>query len=450
MLFTILIKNFKIIFRSPFTLLLLIIGPMLLMLTVGYTFSGETFTDVKIGGVALEEDYFDFRDIDLIKYNSGSFENDLNNCLSDLKDFKLDLCFYFNPEFDDKNNLVSGKIIYYIDNTRPQISELLINVFNRYLDEQTKEISKKTLADILEEIKIVVNRVDEGRDELVYIRENLKEVREEFELLIIEQNLNSEILNSALVNFKTKEDDIVNSAKVIEEEIDYFDKLSKQDPNQIAEPIEKQNNYLFNNFKSVHQLASAIVIIMTLFISLLLSNVVVSLETGSKAYYRNLVSPIPQWKFVLGLFCTNFIIILFQVLFLLFVLNFFFGINVFTNIFLILIVISYLLIIFILLGIILSYLFKSVQVSIIMTTFVSLFMFLLAGIVYPLKLMPSYIYNIVKFNPIVIGEKMIKQIFFFGNINIVYSEIIVIHILITFLIIVLILVVSNQINKRFI
>ena len=147
------------------------------------------------------------------------------------------------------------------------------------------------------------------------------------------------------------------------------------------------------------------------------------MEVNSKAYFRNLLSPIHQKIFIVGLFFTSLIIVLFQILFLLIILQINFSIPIFGNAggvdftpFLsLIIIIVHLLVIFILLGMFFGYAITSNQVSILVTTFVMLFMFLLSNIIVPIEIMPEGIGNIISLSPVVIGEDLVRQVFFFKN-----------------------------------
>lgn len=568
-------KNLKIIFRSPLTIVLLILAPILLMFIVGFTYSGEKINDVNVGLIEYNEDFFDFRDIKIVPYNLGDLDASRQKCISDMKLSKVAMCVYFEPIKDNRGNLINANVYYYVDNTRPKISDILIRIFDYAIEEKTKEISKKTVTDIFSEIKDTVvfmkeskTLVDQIEANLTYARKNIETMNKLYDVYIIDfneeysniestqtqlvfdidqfnskkkslstslislesnldetgsellasenklgsiifnlesfaklnptiynyvnkddlvsikssmsslrddmennqeliSNLNSNLNSINLNEFNSNLDEIfkkldeistqVNSmgseidkfekdlkekeeeVKKINEEIgnrlNYFEELSNKDASKITEPIVREREDLFKNFKTVHQLAPTVVILVLLFIGLLLSNVLVSLEINSKAYFRNLLSPISQWQFIFALFLTSLVIILFQVLFLLIIMNYSFGIkNILFNLLPLFIIIIHVLLVFILLGIFLAYLFESIQVSILVTTFLMLFLFLLSGIIVPIEIMPSYIGNLVLLNPVVIGEDLIRQLFFFNTLNLSYFTLFMMYVYIIILI----------------
>lgn len=585
MIFSMIIKNLKVIVRSPFTIILLILAPILLMFVVGFTYSGNFLTDTHVGLIATDKAFFNINGVESVFYNSGGFEESRNACIRDLKQSELELCVYFSPVYDSSNNLVSAKITYFIDNTRPQISEIIIRNFNDMLDSKTKEISTKTVEDIFVEIKDTISFMKQSKDLIKRIKDDLNsakvnvdkanavlvlakkefdssyndiiDFRDEYQnsiknidgqLSLLENSLDEmddaqynlkrqvNILNSALsqleyyanmnpevdnyVNLNSLEDSIeeingvsnmliiydnqvtslvntINNANLdvledslndmistladakdylnegivelnkvssdiderlseinkiegeMDKKLEYLTELSSKDASQVTQPITKENEVLFKNFKRVHQMSPMIVVLVLLFIGLLLSNVIVSIEINSKAYFRNLISPANQWKFILSLFCTSVLIIFVQVFFLFLVLHYFFGINVMPNFIPVVVILFHLLVIFILIGIFLAYVFSSIQISILVTTFVILFLFLLSDIIVPIELMPAFFASLLVYNPVIIGENLIRLIFFFNSFQLTIREFFIFYVYIIVLVLFIWFASSRRKKKMF-
>lgn len=567
MIFPMIFKNLKIIFRSPFTIFLLILFPIMLMLVVGITYSGDSINNVKIG--LIEEDYSFFENyvgLTFQRYNLDTVDSSIRECLNNLELSDVHICVHFRPVLVE-SELVGASITYYIDNTRPQISDILIRNLNYIVDSKTKEISTNTITEILQEVRVSVDFLKEGyelssdlqedlnlmnrelnsfsvnfeeyklnlknleenflnsinslRSSIISISENSQEntfilknlvsenrkqtldiidtlVLIEFglksyddpninnyrDILIdiindlreIEKNLNtinnqvlslensqlgifenrnvfledlsafenllkqnsntlnsvSTNLNSLVEELKLKEIELINLNNELSSKIDYFESLASLDPNSLREPITKENKTLFLNFQRIHQLSPIIVILILLFIGLLLSNVMVSLEISSKAYFRTLISPVNHFQIIISLFLTSLFIISIQFLFLLFIINFYFKIDIFSNIFSILLVSFHVLFIFILFGMLFAFMFNSTQISILITTFTILFLFLLSNVIVPIEIMPLLISKIVLLNPVILGEDLLRQIFFF-NLSLIFLDLIYFYPLILFL-----------------
>ena len=120
-------KNIRVMFRNWTSLSLLIIMPLALILLIGYAFSSEDVTGINIGVVS--ESNIDL--VPLAKNVSGyasikKFESK-EDCLSYLVLEKVHICLFVEGvEFGEKNitsieDIPSGKITYYYDNSRTKI-----------------------------------------------------------------------------------------------------------------------------------------------------------------------------------------------------------------------------------------------------------------------------------------------------------------------------------------
>ena len=313
---------------------------------------------------------------DSIENNLGFVPEDIEDDLNAMR-FQLDIIFILTNDVSKNLDDILGVL------DRLSISEIIINL--------------EDLKDSLEELTPVVNELDTQYSQL-----------------------------------KTALDDTSNEVNTIKMEVDekydYFSELSKQDSSKIIKPISSSTKPLFKQFSRVHELAPTIIVVVMLFIGLLLSNVIVSMEMNSKAYFRNIISPVHQTSFIIGLFFTSLIIILFQLLFFFVILQFVFNVPVFgifdigTQSFVVLLfwdtllITIHVLLVFILLGMLFSLMFSSIQISVLVTTFAMLFFFLLSDIILPLELMPDFFYNVIGYNPVVLAQNLFRELFFFSEI----------------------------------
>ena len=215
-LLSIILKNLKIILRSPLTLLLLILAPILLMLIVGITYSGNILSNTNVGMIEYEDDFFQFNDINFIKYNKGNLDSSRTNCINDLKKGNVEICVYFKPYRDKFNQLISAKVDYYIDVTRPQISDILYRNFNLFIDEKTNEISQKTVTDIFSEVKDTVDFMERSKSLLDGIENNLTVSRknlEDFQVILSQSQTEYEKSYSQLLFLENELKTQINSFK---------------------------------------------------------------------------------------------------------------------------------------------------------------------------------------------------------------------------------------------
>lgn len=236
-LFNELQKNFKIIFRNWVTLMLIIVAPILLILLVGYSLSGNGLHDIQIGVTTNT----DITSLLLNQSNRIKLYNDTNSCISDMISQKSNLCLEINSTNidDDKNNLTSSNIIFYYDNTREKISIVLITELKEFFGLTAERISLISVNDVIDNMQNLLNFLYERIDDLEQFKSEAISIRED--LINRQQNLiklqasfapkysliksihttinnnsntlneDSSILIKALINLREQNSDLANS-----------------------------------------------------------------------------------------------------------------------------------------------------------------------------------------------------------------------------------------------
>jgi ABC-type polysaccharide/polyol phosphate export permease len=208
-----------------------------------------------------------------------------------------------------------------------------------------------------------------------------------------------------------------------------MDKLVNLDPTlaeKLIKPITESFEQVLPGVKNIQSTYPMILATITIFISILFSNVVTILEINSKAYIRNLLSPANDIVFTIGLAITNFLVVMTQIFVMLLVGEFRFGISIFSNLANVLPIVMMLVIIFMLLGMCFAYITGTTQTSILLTTFLALGFFLMSNAVMPLESMPPSAASIAAFNPVVIGTNMLRQaLLFHVPISLMYDQAII-------------------------
>ena len=342
-------------------------------------------------------------------------ENSIDEALISLRDIeeRLDL---LESTLDDLEEEVEDYIGFVPQNIEEEIDDLYNQI------DRLKSLENSASSNI-EDISSSLENINS--QQVLLDLENLEEFIEE---LIPTVNTLDTQYNNLKISLENTQEEVKSIKEEVNTKYDYFSSLSSQDSDAIVKPISSEIKPLFSKFSRVHELAPTIIVTIMLFIGLLLSNVIVSMEMNSKAYFRNIISPIHQTSFIISLFFTSLIIILFQLFFFFIILQFVFNVPtfgiidpttlMFTKIlFFDTVVISlHILVVFILLGMLFSLLFSSMQISILVTTFVMLFFFLLSDIILPLELMPDFFHNILQYNPVVLGQSLFRELFFFSEV----------------------------------
>ncbi len=488
----IIIKNLKIILRNPFVLLFLIVIPILFMLIIGYAYQANSLNNVDIGVINDQQNIlYEIDGVSFNNYNSTNKTQNLDNCIKNLRASKEDLCIKFDFAYDKNDTLKNLLVSYYVDNSRIQLSYILIRNINVIIEGKTQEVLKGQITSVMDEIKGIVEEAEAQKEDIENLKLELKDTTKEMEdlkkklsssktklqLLKVQINERNIVFKSKINKIGDKLDEVSNigligefidlagfeedlnnlgnddinylnveidnNIKEIEsfeifidntitklnnrgenivlleqqyfKKIDYFKQISKANPDELTNPVRKKETYILPDLERIHQLSPIIVILLLLFIGLLLSNTICIIDINSNAQFKNILSPIKDYYFLIGQFLTSYFLILFQIVFLLIIMEWEFNLGISQNWFPIFILITHICAIFIIAGMLFAYLFKSEQISILFSTFFMLFLFLLSHIIFPIQLMPDLVYYFVAINPIVVGEGLLRQILFFDE-----------------------------------
>ncbi|MBI4453030.1 ABC transporter permease [Candidatus Woesearchaeota archaeon] len=380
-------------------------------------------------------------------YNEN--QQDINSSVTQLHDKKEILTTSINVlnyqiEIVKKNlnsTFLSPKIKAIIETT-PTISGL-IDTDNMSETFEQLELAQKEMNDLkvlMEDYDALVQKTNnELGGKINATVTMLEEMKTFIDTSIQKTDENIIILNNALIE--------LNQIKEkLDENIAKFSGIDESQAKSLIKPI----NSKFEGLKDLSKLNlvfPVILVFIIMFISILLSNINVLNEINSQSYFRNFLVPVREYIFVIGMFITNMIVIMFQVGILLLMANLKFNIeirDVFLPLVLIIILITS---IFTLLGMAIAYFVKNKQTSILVGTFTAMALFLFSDIIFPPEVMPKLAAFFAKLNPLVVGEQIIRKL--------IYHNILLEHltrelaILVVFLILMIILVaIAAKINKE--
>ena len=182
---------------------------------------------------------------------------------------------------------------------------------------------------------------------------------------------------------------------------------------RIAKPITQSFKALVGEVKDIQLAFPILLSTVIIFISMIFSNIITSLEINNKAYTRNILAPVNDITYTAGLAVTNFLVVSFQVAVLLAVAQLNFGIEVTSHLGEIIPISVVLILIFVFIGMVLAYMSKTIQTSILSSTFLALAFFLFSDALNALEAMPQLASKIAVFNPVVIVNSMLRKVLFF-------------------------------------
>lgn len=189
-------KNFKLIFRNWSSTALIILAPLLLILLIGYSFSGEQLQGIKIGVAAT-----DYTLVNEFAANVSNFAtiiqySNINQCILDMKYEKAHICLEIKGSIaPGQGTFTTGDIKFYYDNTRKKTSLLLMSQIKEFFGLTSEKISLISTEQIFSNIQDILNflagqisNIDEAKNEaekikasLIERRDKLVTVRDEFE-----------------------------------------------------------------------------------------------------------------------------------------------------------------------------------------------------------------------------------------------------------------------------
>ncbi len=229
--------------------------------------------------------------------------------------------------------------------------------------------------------------------------------------LILNQEINMTAEYIILINNSVQRIDIISS-----EAKSKMSGLSEINPSlagRIAKPITQSFKALVGEVKDIQLAFPILLSTVIIFISMIFSNIITSLEINNKAYTRNILAPVNDITYTAGLAVTNFLVVSFQVAVLLAVAQLNFGIEVTSHLGEIIPISVVLILIFVFIGMVLAYMSKTIQTSILSSTFLALAFFLFSDALNALEAMPQLASKIAVFNPVVIVNSMLRKVLFF-------------------------------------
>jgi ABC-type polysaccharide/polyol phosphate export permease len=136
-------------------------------------------------------------------------------------------------------------------------------------------------------------------------------------------------------------------------------------------------------------------------------------EKSSKAYFRNFISPIKEVYFITSIIITTLLLSLVHVFLIIALGKFLFGVSIINLVLTSFVIIFFAIIIFSTIGIIIAALSKTNEVSVMVTIFTSILLFLFSGTVVPLESMSKTMAFLARMNPFVLSENLLRKVMIF-------------------------------------
>lgn len=177
----IIIKNLKIVFRSWTSILLLILGPMILILILGFAFQGDELHDIRMGVYAKDYGMVDpllkelqSPEVEIMKFRSQGA------CILAMNHSLTHLCVEFTPDFEydlAKGEAGEGLIIFHYDNSRYNLIKFILDYMEERISITSEAITLEATQAIFSDVADFVLKMQAAQENMTYIKQEVQRMR---------------------------------------------------------------------------------------------------------------------------------------------------------------------------------------------------------------------------------------------------------------------------------
>jgi len=468
-------KDFKILLRSKSSGLIMIFGPLLIILLLGFAFNSSSMYDINVG--TYSDSYSELSN-NLIEQLEKSYDVkkiDLKDaCINQVKRGNIHVCLVF-PADMKVNNEGSNNIEFYVDHTRINLAYIVMDSISEELESKSSELSMEMTKRIVESLNTakkelegkqsainnaisstgdIISNIESSSSQLENLDINystsdlnLTELDKELKKKEEEYNETFTDLRDAIDSFESSVETIISKFEIVKNKrasiISNLESLksSAQEDKTNLEGIQSSVNKVVENINSIEvtkpesivapfstsvkpvtaeekthlgKMFPSLIALVIMLIAVLLSSTLVIKEKINKAYFRNFISPTGDFTFLLASFITNFLIILVQLIIIVGVSFYFFKeelLNVLLNSGIVLLLIAA---VFVSLGMFLGYIFKTEETTTLGSLFVASILLFFSNTILPLESLPENIKMITLFNPFVVSQEVLRELMLFN------------------------------------
>jgi len=453
-LFYIIKKNFKLLTRNKGSALVVLLGPLVLMLLISLSFNNSTLFDIKIG--AYSESYSELSESVLAQLEDEQYKvvklESEQECIDSVKSGNLQLCLSIPKDLDVKS---SESLTFYVDNSKINLVYLITNTISSKISLKSEELSTDLTTQIVNvlndaNVKIAAEspNIPSVETTLSSTESKIAEVNSQIsglkpissEVSNVKTSINASNLDfanltslaseldSKIAELKSSSNDLSSLSSQIALEKEKINKLNSalnsiltninsieiKEIGKIVNPISTEITPVTSGSTHLGNAFPALLMIVLMFTGIVLSAATVMDEKTSKAYLRNYISPTPSILFIIGDYIFSLLIMILQVIviFLVIILATKAPVN-YTELLNVLGAIILIASVFILLGMFIGYIFKNSETSNMASISIAAILLFFSSTVLPLETLPATIREIVKYNPFVLGESLLRQVIIF-------------------------------------
>lgn len=311
-------------------------------------------------------------------------------------------------EYLDKDNFAERLL----NTNNPTCS--LIFTFKHNLESQSEDLRSgiADLNELIDKSESIESRIQDVESSARYDSQNAAYSLEEFN--DAKNNLTNEIDAMAI---STSESILTleNMNSKITAISQGFNQLDSINAENVVKPIRTSIKSLVAKKQNTLEIMfPALILIVLMFVSILLGNVLIMREKMSKAYFRNRIVPVHSYISIAGTYITSLIVSIVQSSIIILIGVTLFDIQLEFSILSIFMLISLASIIFTSIGIIIGYAASSEETSTLTSIILAVILLLFSNILIPVESMSRIAGMIAKYTPFSIAEAILRKNMLFG------------------------------------
>jgi len=195
-----------------------------------------------------------------------------------------------------------------------------------------------------------------------------------------------------------------------------FDKMGVLDAQNVIRPIKTTiKSLVAKKQNTLDVLFPALILMVVMFVSILLGNVLIMREKMSKAYFRNRILPAKNYIFILGTYLTSLIIALIQAIIIIIIGITIFHTNLEFNLTIITLTIILASVLFTSIGMVIGYITNSEETSTLVAIIIAIIFLLFSNILIPIESMSRIAGIIAGYTPFSMTEVILRRAMIFGT-----------------------------------
>lgn len=355
----------------------------------------------------------------LVTSNEGA-NSDVAEIITSLDGLDLEI----NLEEFEMSNIESAisesdkdAILNKISNARSQVSSALSSASDIGAEDIVSDLS--SAYSYLTTAKSYVEHDINSTEHALSLIENtsnlLAATKEKLTLVAMAKNNANTKLN-ALKNDMTES---LASLKSIQESFNkidnYVGSVQVSGADEVVSPIKTNIKAVTSETTHLNLLFPSLIVLVIMFVSILLATTLVMMEKHSPAYFRNFISPVSDFLFVISTYFTNMVLVLIQIVIIVGISIAFFNADLVSTILEASVALILITTTFTFIGMLIGYVFNSEETGTLAAISVGSLFLLLSNLIIPLESVPETFRAILSYNPFVVSESMLRKVLIYNQ-----------------------------------